>query len=152
MKRLVGRLLAAAALVAASAVFATATPMDDLKKDGYSCERGGVDSIVCTKSGAPTRYCDNAGNCTRTAGGKSGVTGIDKVTGAKAAEKKKSGVKGAAGGMSQVGSAELTSQECERLGGVVTSNSDPNCKSNQRCKTTLSNGDIRSICIDEVAQ
>jgi len=151
MKNLVSRLLAAAVMVAAAAGAADATAMDDLKKDGYSCARGGVDSIVCEKSGAPTKYCDNAGNCTRTAAGTKGVTGIDKVTGAKAAEKKKSGVKGAAG-MSQVGSAELTSQECERLGGVVTANGDPNCKSNQRCKTTLSNGDIRSVCIDEVAQ
>jgi len=53
---------------------ASATPMDDLKKAGYSCERGGVDSIVCTKDGSPTKYCDNSGNCTRTtAGGKLGT-------------------------------------------------------------------------------
>ncbi|WP_173519159.1 hypothetical protein [Ensifer sesbaniae] len=55
----------------------------------------------------------------------------------------------ATGPLTTVGSAELTAQECERVGGVVTANGDPNCKSNQRCKTTLSNGDIRSVCIDE---
>ncbi|CAN7550066.1 hypothetical protein LJR255_003910 [Pararhizobium sp. LjRoot255] len=55
----------------------------------------------------------------------------------------------ATGLQTTVGSAELTAQECERVGGVVTGNGDPNCKSNQRCKTTLSNGDIRSVCIDE---
>ncbi|MGN7878179.1 hypothetical protein [Rhizobiales bacterium] len=52
---------------------------------------------------------------------------------------------GATGPQTTVGSAELTAQECERVGGVVTGNGDPNCKSNQRCKTTLSNGDIRSV-------
>lgn len=63
--------LVPAALQAAPA---GATPMDDLKKAGYSCERGGVDSIVCTKDGSPTKYCDNSGNCTRTtAGGKLGT-------------------------------------------------------------------------------
>lgn len=48
------------------------------------------------------------------------------------------------------GAVELTAQECERLGGTVTPNGDPNCKSNQRCYNKLPNGDLRSICIDEV--
>ncbi|EFG9153095.1 hypothetical protein BL864_005550 [Escherichia coli] len=44
---------------------------------------------------------------------------------------------------------QLTAQECERLGGAVTGNGDPNCKTNTRCKMTLPNGDLRSVCIDE---
>jgi len=50
------------------------------------------------------------------------------------------------------GTAELTAEECTRLGGEVTANGDPNCKTNTRCKMTLANGDLRSICIDEVSQ
>ncbi len=46
--------------------------------------------------------------------------------------------------------APLTAQECERLGGAVTGNGDPTCKTNSRCKMTLPNGDLRSVCIDEV--
>jgi hypothetical protein len=49
--------------------------------------------------------------------------------------------------------AELTEQECTRLGGTVTSGipNDSTCKTNTRCKMTLGNGDIRSVCVDEVA-
>ncbi len=50
-------------------------------------------------------------------------------------------------------STELTEGECTRLGGTVTSDGKPNipgCSTGLRCKTVGSNGDIHSICIDEV--
>lgn len=68
---------------------------------------------------------------------------------------KKAGKSGIAPASQTLGTvSELTEQECTRLGGVVTSGvpNDSTCKTNTRCKTTLANGDIRSICIDEVAQ
>ena len=42
---------------------AFAKKMEDVKKDGFKCERAGVDSIVCTKEGAKDYTCDNAGAC-----------------------------------------------------------------------------------------
>ena len=69
-----------------------------------------------------------------------------------AAPKLKKGSKGATLPGTMTGAAELTAEECTRLGGEVTANGDPNCKTNTRCKMTLANGDLRSICIDEVSQ
>lgn len=39
--------------------------MDDLVADGWSCEKGGLDSYVCTKPGQKDYYCDGAGKCTQ---------------------------------------------------------------------------------------
>jgi hypothetical protein len=35
----------------------------ELKDDGYSCERVGVNFIECTKKDAPDYWCDDAGQC-----------------------------------------------------------------------------------------
>jgi hypothetical protein len=147
-------LLIGAGAVWLAALPASATPMDDLKKQGYSCERAGVDSHMCTKAGSPTKYCDNAGQCTRTTAGSGGVMGQTTGTmtmGTGGAAKRVGGKSGVAN-LPGMTSSELTAQECTRLGGEITANGDPNCKSNQRCKMTLSNGDLRSVCIDEVSQ
>jgi hypothetical protein len=49
------------------------TTSDDLKKQGYTCERVGVNFWECTKSGSPTYWCTDSGDCqpapTRTAPG-----------------------------------------------------------------------------------
>jgi hypothetical protein len=44
--------------------------------------------------------------------------------------------------------ANLTKQECRKLGGTLQN--DTKCKNAQRCVITLANGDVNSICIDEV--
>lgn len=47
---------------------------------------------------------------------------------------------------------DLTEAECTRVGGTVTSDGAPAlpaCSTGKRCKTTSSNGDIHSVCIDE---
>lgn len=58
--RLLSFVLAAAFLAPAPAF---AKKIEDVKKDGYKCERAGVDSIVCTKKDAKDYTCDNAGTC-----------------------------------------------------------------------------------------
>ena len=81
-----------------------------------------------------------------------GTTAAGTATSAKTADKKTGGVKGIK--LNQTGGvSELTEQECTRLGGVVTTGvpNDSTCSTNTRCKTTLANGDIRSICVDEVS-
>lgn len=37
--------------------------MDDLKKQGFTCERAGVNFIVCSKPGEKDWYCTDAGDC-----------------------------------------------------------------------------------------
>jgi len=37
--------------------------MKDLKADGYSCGRAGINSWLCTKSDSPTYACDSFGDC-----------------------------------------------------------------------------------------
>ncbi len=53
---------AALALAGANPAFAGKTK-DELEKDGYSCGRAGVGGYECTKDGAKTFLCDNAGKC-----------------------------------------------------------------------------------------
>jgi hypothetical protein len=39
------------------------TEMDGLKNKGYTCERAGVNFLVCSKSGETTYWCTDAGDC-----------------------------------------------------------------------------------------
>lgn len=67
------KLMAMAALSAAAAFGpASALPIsqngagktiDDLKKDGYTCERVSVNFTECTKPGAGTYWCGDNGEC-----------------------------------------------------------------------------------------
>lgn len=101
-------------------------------------------SLITTAQASPVTAINNHD-------GFGATNGLILVVDTKKALVKKPSIKGGpTGGKTTVGSSALTAEECERLGGVVTGNGDPNCKSNQRCKTTLSNGDLRSVCIDEV--
>jgi hypothetical protein len=62
MKSVLARLaIAAALLVPASGAFAKS--IEDVKKEGFKCERAGVDSIVCSKNGQKDYVCDNGGTC-----------------------------------------------------------------------------------------
>jgi hypothetical protein len=40
------------------------TDREVLEKDGFKCERAGVDSHICSKDGERDRICDNSGECT----------------------------------------------------------------------------------------
>ncbi len=58
--------LAAAAMFAAAVATSPALadkPKKDLTDAGYSCVRVSVNFIECTKTGSPTYWCDDAGNC-----------------------------------------------------------------------------------------
>jgi hypothetical protein len=102
-------------------------------------------AIVCSAVASVAGAAEKAGS-TATIG--TGMTSPSAAAGPTTKSPSTKGIKT----LSTTGAAELTADECTRLGGEITNNSDPNCKSNQRCKTTLGNGDIRSVCVDEVAQ
>lgn len=55
---------APAAQAAAPGGSSSATDMDKLKDQGYTCGRMGVGGYLCTKKGSPDQVCDNAGTCT----------------------------------------------------------------------------------------
>ena len=42
---------------------AAGKPKKDLVDNGYKCVRVAVNFLECTKDGAPTYWCDDAGNC-----------------------------------------------------------------------------------------
>lgn len=74
MLRFSWKLVAAAfaAAVAASPALAD-KPKKDLTDAGYSCVRVSVNFIECTKTGSPTYWCDDAGNCQQKARVKPGA-------------------------------------------------------------------------------
>ena len=56
-------------------------PKKDLTDSGYSCVRVAVNFIECTKSGSPTYWCDDAGNCEAKARVKPGAAAAPKAGG-----------------------------------------------------------------------
>lgn len=59
---------------------------------------------------------------------------------------------GSKGGVriSQPLSAELTANECRKLGGKTEIDDGGSCKNRMRCTITHANGDVYSSCIDEL--
>ena len=72
-------------LLVAAFVWATSAlagkPKKDLTDSGYSCVRVAVNFIECTKSGSPTYWCDDAGNCEAKARVKPGAAAPPKAGG-----------------------------------------------------------------------
>ena len=68
------------AAVGAAPAFA-GKPKKDLTDGGYTCVRVAVNFIECTKSGSPTYWCDDAGNCEAKARVKPGAAAAPKAGG-----------------------------------------------------------------------
>jgi hypothetical protein len=56
-------LIAAAIAVPTTSLAATSVTSGDLKSQGYTCVRVSVNFWECTKSGAPTYWCTDNGQC-----------------------------------------------------------------------------------------
>jgi hypothetical protein len=77
--RLISAMVLFAALGAAPAF--AGKPKKDLTDGGYTCVRVAVNFIECTKSGSPTYWCDDAGNCEAKARVKPGAAAAPKAGG-----------------------------------------------------------------------
>jgi hypothetical protein len=61
MKRLLVFVLGMSALTAV----ASSTPVDEMIKQGFSCDQGSRGDVVCKKAGSPSKVCNTEGSCFR---------------------------------------------------------------------------------------
>ncbi len=61
MKRIIAFALGMSALTAV----ASSTPVDEMIKQGFSCEQGSRGEVVCKKAGSPSKVCNTEGSCFR---------------------------------------------------------------------------------------